>query len=86
MSNVIRSSGIDVEDIELGILGNDNVTPLDVETDNAQIPWFKYPLHFTTSYQNNFIKFLSVVSILFNIVLSIIIPYEVRLLCSRKSW
>ena len=79
MSSAIRSSGIDMEDIELGILRNDNVIPIDVETDNAQIPWFKYPLHFTISYQNYFIKFLSVVSILFNIVLSVIIPYEVRM-------
>lgn len=77
MSSVIRSSGIDVEDIELGMLGDDSGTPIDGETDNAQIPWFKYPLHFTISYQNYFIKFLSVASILFNIVLSIIIPYEV---------
>ena len=79
MSCAIKSSGIDMEDIELGILGNDDGTSLDVETDNTLIPWFKYPLHFTISYQSYFIKFLSVLSILFNIALSVIIPYEVRM-------
>ena len=73
-----RKSSVKVEDIELGIM-NSSITKTsgDIESSDVEIPWFKYPLYFTISHQNYFIKALIVISILFNIVLSIIIPYEV---------
>ena len=70
---------VHMEDIELGIMGSNTVSSTAEvdENSDAEVPWFKYPLYFTISYQSYLVKALTVVSILFNIVLSIIIPYEV---------
>ena len=76
-----KKSSVHMEDIELGIINNGNTTKVNSTTINddsdAEVPWFKYPLYFTISYQSYLIKALSVISILLNIVLSITIPYEV---------
>ena len=78
-----KRRSVSVEEIELGILGDidtakSNSDVQSVRT-NAQdpIPWFKYPLYFTISYQSYFVKALTFISNLFNIILCIIIPYEV---------
>ena len=75
----VMKPSVQMEDIELEIMGTnmDNSTTKVDENSDAEVPWFKYPLYFTISHQSYLIKALSVVSILFNIVLSIIIPYEV---------
>jgi len=74
-----NKSGIDVEDIELGIINNGIAKPNEeVENSATQFSWLKYLIFFTISHQSYFVKALSGVSILFNIVLSIIIPYEVQ--------
>ena len=78
MSMAIRSFGANLEDIELGMLEDDTMATMDIETNDEKISWFKYPFQFTVSHQSGFINALSVFSILFNIVLSVIIPYEVR--------
>ena len=78
MSVAIKTFGAGLEDIELGMLEDDAIAAMDIETNDGKIPWFKYPFQFTISHQKGFIKALSVFSILFNIVLSVIIPYEVR--------
>lgn len=73
-----KKSGTTVEDIELGMINSGGVGPnRDVETSTAQNPLLKYLVYFTFSHQSHFVKALAFVSILFNIVLSIIIPYEV---------
>ena len=75
----VMKSSVQMEDIELGIMSTNMVnstTQVD-ENGDAEVPWFKHPLYFTISHQSYLIKALSVVSILFNIVLSIIIPFEV---------
>ena len=80
-----KKLSVHVEDIELGIIGNNthNSTTNKVsaakinESSDAEVPWFKYPLYFTISYQSYLIKGLTVISILFNIILNITIPYEV---------
>ena len=79
-----QRTSISVEDIELGLADIDtaksnNDVPSDVlSTDiRHQIPWFKYPLYFTISHHSYFVKILKFFSNLFNIILCIIIPYEV---------
>lgn len=76
-----KKRSMSIEEIELGIIG-DIDTPKsnnDLQSTDArdQIPWFKYPLCFTVSHHSYFVKALSFISNLFNIVLCIIIPYEV---------
>ena len=75
----VMKSSVHMEDIELGIMSTnmDNSTTKVDENSDAEVPWFKYPLYFTISHQSYLIKAVTVVSILFNIVLSIIIPFEV---------
>ena len=75
----IKTFGAGLEDVELGMLEDDTIAAMDIETNDVKIPWLKYPFQFTISHQSGFIKALSVFSILFNIVLSVIIPYEVRM-------
>ena len=79
-----KKSSVHMEDIELGIINNNvigNTTKVNSTRINddsvAEVPWFKYPLYFTISYQSYLIKTLTVISILFNIILNITIPYEV---------
>ena len=75
----VMTSSVQMEDIELGIMNTnmDNSSTKVEENSDAEFPWFKYPLYFIISHQSYLIKALSVASILFNIVLSIIIPFEV---------
>ena len=76
----VKKSALNMEDIELGVMDNGGATKAttkDVENSDAEFPWFKYPIYFTICHQSYFIKVLTFISVLFNIVLAIIIPYEV---------
>ena len=75
----VKKSAVNMEDIELGVINNGGTTKAteDIENSDTEFPWFKYPIYFTIFNQSYFIKVLSFISILFNIVLAIIIPYEV---------
>ena len=75
-----KKTSVSIEDVELGITDIDTTkSNSDVLSTDAhdQIPWFKYPLCFTISHHSYFVKVLTFISHLFNIILCIIIPYEV---------
>ena len=75
----VKKSAVNMEDIELGVINNGSTTKAteDIENNDTGFSWFKYPIYFTICHQSYFIKALSFISVLFNIVLAIIIPYEV---------
>ena len=76
-----KKSSVSIEEIELGIIGDIDTAKSysDVQSTDVrdQIPWFKYPLCFIISHHSYFVKVLTFISNLFNIILCIIIPYEV---------